>query len=487
MTDEQKQDNDAGDEQANSNGSGENKRQSQNQDQNQGHDYGQDGGSDDGHRSAQNQDQSQSVGQDQGRGEAHDQKPGQRRHHGRTMLVRYGKMGLLGLFRHSEREIPVTTKHVVVQSDRGLEIGTLLSPFCHHRGNCELSDTQIDDYCKASGSNYPLTRKGRFVRYATEQDLNEQWHLEKQAEEEGTYCSELIARYGLPMQLVSVEHLFGGDRIIYFFRSEGRVDFRSLVKELAHEYQTRIEMRQVGARDEARIVADFETCGRECCCKNFLKVLQPVSMRMAKQQKATLDPSKISGRCGRLKCCLRYEDTVYTTLSKKLPRNNTTVLTEKGVGVVVDTQVITQLAKVRLDSGMIIAIPVDELLERNYQRPSAEETPERSEQGTQRKNRSPSRKGRGESDMAQASSTEAQSVSDNGQATPSQGQTESDNTRSTSGMAQTASDDVPVMSDTVRGQEQDAQAGDNSEPGKEGKKRRRRRRRKKKPSGQGNG
>jgi hypothetical protein len=168
------------------------------------------------------------------------------------------------------------------------------------------------------------------------------------------------------MQLVAVEHLFGGDRIIYYFMSEGRVDFRELVKELAHEYQTRIEMRQVGARDEARLVADFETCGRECCCKNFLKVLQPINMRMAKVQKATLDPSKISGRCGRLKCCLRFEDEVYTELSKKMPRVNSWVLTASGAGQILDIQILTQLVRIRLESGRIMAIPVEEIQQRDY-------------------------------------------------------------------------------------------------------------------------
>jgi len=291
--------------------------------------------------------------------------------HGRTVLVRYGKMALLGLFRHNERHFPYDKQYVIIHTDRGMELGEILSPFCHRRGTCELTNDRIEEYCQRSGANYPLSRKGRFVRFATDQDINENWHLEKQAQQEAQFCSELIARHELPMRLVAVEHLFGGDRIIYYFMADGRVDFRGLVKELAHEYQTRIEMRQVGARDEARIIADYETCGRECCCKNFLKVLQPVNMRMAKLQKATLDPSKISGRCGRLKCCLRYEDELYTELNKNLPRNNTCVLTGQGPGVVVETQVITQLVKVQLDGGAVIAVSVDELLDRNHQRPAA--------------------------------------------------------------------------------------------------------------------
>lgn len=279
------------------------------------------------------------------------------------MLVRYGKMGLIGCFKHEERHIPPETKHVIVHTERGMELGELISPFVYNKGLCTISTEQLDQYWRESGPDYPISHQGRFVRFATEQDINEQRHFEKETIEERATCERLIAKYRLPMELVAAEHLFGGDRIVYYFMAEGRVDFRELVKELAHQYQTRIEMRQVGARDEARLVADFETCGRQCCCKNFLKILAPVNMRMAKVQKATLDPSKISGRCGRLKCCLRYEDVVYTELMKKLPKNNTIVLTDQGEGTVIETQIITQLVKVRMKDNRIVAVPLDEIRE----------------------------------------------------------------------------------------------------------------------------
>jgi len=296
--------------------------------------------------------------------------PAKSRHRERIMLVRYGKMGLIGLFRHSEREIPRLATNVIVNTERGLEIGKILSSFCHKRGSWASSEEVTENYCRQSGPNYPITHQGRFVRFATQEDLNEQRHIELEAKEKARFCTELIKKHGLPMRLVETEHLFGGDRIIFYFMSEGRVDFRQLVKELASGYQIRIEMRQIGARDEARLIADFETCGRECCCKGFLKVLQPVNMRMAKMQKATLDPSKISGRCGRLKCCLRYEDQVYGELAQKLPRNNTWVLLEEhGAALVLETQIITQLVKVRLESGRVIAINVDEIKQYNCPAP----------------------------------------------------------------------------------------------------------------------
>jgi len=297
---------------------------------------------------------------------------GRSRH--RTMLVRYGKMNYLGQFRHHEREIAPTTRHVIVQTDRGLEIGEIVSAFFHRRGNCSLSNEMIDTYCQNSGPNYPFSRQGRFVRFANEQDVNEQRHLDLDAREKERFCEQLIEENKLPMRLVTAEHLFGGDRIIYYFTADGRVDFRDLVKRLASEYQTRIEMRQIGARDEARLIADFETCGRQCCCKSFLKVLLPVNMRMAKLQKATLDPSKISGRCGRLKCCLRYEDEVYNVLSKNMPAVNSWVRCEPGLGQVIDKQVLTQLVKLRLQTGRIVALNVEEILERNC--PAPEVIPE---------------------------------------------------------------------------------------------------------------
>jgi cell fate regulator YaaT (PSP1 superfamily) len=165
----------------------------------------------------------------------------------------------------------------------------------------------------------------------------------------------------LPMKIVDAEHIFGGERLIFYFMSDGRVDFRELVKKIAHEHQTRIEMRQIGSRDEAKLLGDVESCGQECCCRKFLKALKPVNMRMAKMQKATLDPSKISGFCGRLKCCLRYEDKTYTELKKHLPKKNARVKTKYGEGKVVDTQILTQLVMVEHDDGTKIAIGLEEL------------------------------------------------------------------------------------------------------------------------------
>jgi hypothetical protein len=175
------------------------------------------------------------------------------------------------------------------------------------------------------------------------------------------FCRKIVRDMGLPMKVIEADHIFGGERIVFYFMSETRVDLRELVKKVAHEYQTRIEMRQIGSRDEAQLLGDYETCGQECCCKKFLKALKPVNMRMAKMQKATLDPSKISGYCGRLKCCLRYEDETYTELKRRLPRKNTRVRSQHGDGRVIDSQILTQLIMVEFDDGRRIAVPLEEL------------------------------------------------------------------------------------------------------------------------------
>jgi len=279
----------------------------------------------------------------------------------KLMLVRYGQMGTLGWFEHNLGRISKLHSKVVIQTDRGLELGDVVGPWCYRAGQFRQSCEQVKDYYSRSGAEQSFGTGGTFVRYATTQDISEEKHLQKNAQQELECCRRFVKELELPMKLVGAEHVFGGERIIFYFTSDGRVDFRELVKKLAHEYQTRIEMRQIGSRDEAKLVADYEICGQLCCCRNFLKILKPVSMRMAKLQKATLDPSKISGHCGRLRCCLRYEDDTYQQLKERLPKRNTQVKTAYGEGKVVNTQILTQLVVVRSDDGKEFAVPVEEI------------------------------------------------------------------------------------------------------------------------------
>lgn len=278
------------------------------------------------------------------------------------MLISYGRIGLMGWFEHNESVVPKLNSKAIIKTERGLELGQVVGVHNYRGGQYRNTPEQVENYYGNLGSNSPVGPGGTFVRFATHEDIREQEHLVISEKEEIACCEKYIKEFGLPMRIVDAEHLFGGERIIYYFTSEGRVDFRELVKTLAREYQTRIELRQIGARDEAKLVSDYETCGQQCCCSRFLKILEPVNMRMAKLQKATLDPSKISGHCGRLKCCLRYEDLTYMELKDKLPPRNATVRTPKGVGRVVDVQILTQLVVVQDALGDRQAWPVDELL-----------------------------------------------------------------------------------------------------------------------------
>ena len=277
------------------------------------------------------------------------------------MLIRYGRMNLLGFFEHNQAHVPRLSTRVVVKTDKGLELGRVVGRFAYKAGRFKLSRDMVKKYFEDSNIDFPPRSVGKVIRYATASDISEEKHLRQSAAEEMESCRRFVKELDLPMKIVDADHIFGGERIIFYFMSDGRVDFRELVKKLGQEYQTRIEMHQIGSRDEGRLFADCEICGQQCCCERFLKALKPVNMRMAKMQKATLDPSKISGYCGRLKCCLRYEDATYTQLKKRLPKNGARVKTKYGEGKVVDTQILTQLVVVEHDDGQKIAVDVEEL------------------------------------------------------------------------------------------------------------------------------
>jgi len=276
-----------------------------------------------------------------------------------TTAVRFGYMKYIGECSHAPDMKFTCGAKVIIQTKRGIEFGEQVSQTCH---GCDKSVTrdEMRAWVDACGQDSFIFEAGRILREATAADLAEYAHIQAENRQKRNFCQDLADRHRLPMQAVECETLFGGERIIFYFLSEERIDFREVVKELAHEYRTRIEMRQVGARDEARLLADYETCGREVCCKVFLKTLRPISMRMAKLQKATLDPSQVSGRCGRLKCCLRYEHVAYEELDKQLPRNGLRIRTNHGEGVVVNRQILTQLVQIRKDDGAMITVVAED-------------------------------------------------------------------------------------------------------------------------------
>ncbi len=225
-------------------------------------------------------------------------------------IVRYGVMRFLGVFSPAGGREYRRGASVIARTDRGLEEGEVL---------CEASPDALERL-KDPGA-------GQILRETTAEDRNELSRIQQQARKEFEVARQHVERLGLKMQLVDIEHLFGGERVVIYYLAENRVDFRELVRALAGEFQTRIEMRQIGVRDEAKLLADYGDCGCPVCCNTHLAQMPPVSMRMAKLQKATLDPTKISGRCGRLKCCLRYEYENYEQAERAAGDNDKTQAT----------------------------------------------------------------------------------------------------------------------------------------------------------------
>lgn len=284
----------------------------------------------------------------------------------KTIVVRYGQMSLIGEFPYGGDAKPGCGSKLVARTPRGTELCEMLTTSCTNAGCAKsVSRKEVLKYIDNSGGrDFPWATRGRILRIATIDDLNAHSALSAKKPEWIRICKGLIISHELDMKLVDVEPILGEEVLTFYFMSEDRVDFRELVRELAAACGTRIEMRQVGARDEARLVADYERCGQHCCCKNFLKVLRPVSMKSAKLQKTTLDPMKISGRCGRLMCCLRYEDATYAELRKNLPHRKSRVGTMEGPGIVMDTKILVQLALVKLEhDDREIAVPIEELMD----------------------------------------------------------------------------------------------------------------------------
>lgn len=281
----------------------------------------------------------------------------------KSIVVRYGYQKLVAELPYDGTAKPGCGSKMVVRTPRGTELAEMLTTTCANSG-CSKSVSRKDmlKYIENSGGkDFPFTDQGKVLRVAEVADLNEQARLDARKPEVLKMSKQFVKELDLKMKPVETELLLGGERIIIYYTAEQWVDFRELVKMLAGELQTRIEMHQVNDREEARLVADYERCGQYCCCKNFLKVLKPVSMRSAKVQKATLDPQKISGRCGRLMCCLRYEDETYETLRKKLPHRKTVVETGDGIGIVIGSQILTQLVLVKIAPSAPAAYPLENI------------------------------------------------------------------------------------------------------------------------------
>ena len=231
---------------------------------------------------------------------------------------------------------PKTGDRIVVETAQGMECGT-----------CTQTDRPAEEN--------PSRPVKKIIRVATAEDIQ---HLEdnrRREKEAFSVCEKKIAVHKLEMKLVGVEYTFDNSKLLFYFTADGRVDFRELVRDLASVFRTRIELRQVGVRDEAKMIGGLGICGREFCCTGFLRDFQPVSIKMAKEQNLSLNPVKISGTCGRLMCCLKYEQNAYEYLHRISPHYGAAVSTPKGRGVVTDVNLLTGKIKVQMDNteGML--------------------------------------------------------------------------------------------------------------------------------------
>lgn len=247
-----------------------------------------------------------------------------------VISVRFKNRGKSYFFAPNGKSVK-TGEQVIVETSKGLEIA-----------DCSCGNHMVED-------NAVVQPLRPVVRIATKDDLRVA-EINKQREKEAYgICQKKIAEHGLDMKLVDVECNFEGNKTIFFFTSDGRVDFRELVKDLAGIFRNRIELRQIGVRDEAKMLGGLGICGRPFCCSKFLNDFQPVSTKMAKMQSMSLNPSKISGSCGRLMCCLRYEQEAYEELVKNVPKQGAFVETPTGYGIVTQVNLLRQLVKVKLD------------------------------------------------------------------------------------------------------------------------------------------
>jgi cell fate regulator YaaT (PSP1 superfamily) len=220
--------------------------------------------------------------------------------------------------------------HVIVETSRGVEMGIV------RNGRFEVSEKDFGRSVK------PV------VRIATLEDLQVEKDNHEKRFEAIRLCKQKITEYGLQMKLIDAEYTFDSAKLIFYFTAEKRVDFRDLVKDLAGHFRVRIELRQIGVRDETRILGGFGTCGRELCCKGWLTDFEPVSIKMAKVQNLSLNPSKISGCCGRLMCCLKFENETYTELKEGMPENGEVVKTKEGIARVCEANIFDGIVKVRM-------------------------------------------------------------------------------------------------------------------------------------------
>lgn len=246
--------------------------------------------------------------------------------------VRFKKAGKIYYFDPDNLNIDAGA-NVIVETARGVEFGEAVIP------NREVPDEEIVAPLK------------KVMRIASPEDSKHAEENRKKEKEAFATCLQKIRDHNLEMKLIDVEYTFDNNKILFYFTADGRVDFRELVKDLAAVFKTRIELRQIGVRDESKMMGGIGVCGRVLCCSSYLGEFQPVSIKMAKEQGLSLNPTKISGTCGRLMCCLKYEQDAYEEIIRRIPKTGAIVETPEGQGVVMDISLLKELVKVRLDKG----------------------------------------------------------------------------------------------------------------------------------------
>ena len=246
--------------------------------------------------------------------------------------VRFKKAGKIYYFDPADMDIQKDT-YVVVETARGIEFGECVI------GIKEISEDDIVAPLKS------------VLRIATEEDINKHFKNKDKEKDAFEICLKKIQEHGLTMKLIDVEYTFDNNKVIFYFTADGRVDFRELVKDLATIFKTRIELRQIGVRDEAKMLGGLGPCGRTLCCSTFLGDFASVSIKMAKEQNLSLNPTKISGICGRLMCCLNYEQSTYEDIRKRMPKVGSIVKTNEGTGEVFSNNIVKESVKVKLRKG----------------------------------------------------------------------------------------------------------------------------------------
>lgn len=246
--------------------------------------------------------------------------------------VRFKTAGKIYYFDPGELVIDLNS-NVIVETARGIEFGLVVVP------NREVDESEIVAPLK------------KVIRIATDEDVAHAAENEKKEKEAFNICLQKINDHKLDMKLIDVEYTFDNNKVLFYFTADGRVDFRELVKDLAAVFKTRIELRQIGVRDESKMMGGIGICGRVLCCNSFLGEFQPVSIKMAKEQSLSLNPTKISGTCGRLMCCLKYEQEAYEDLLDRVPKVGAIVDTPEGQGTVVEVNLLKEILKIKLDLG----------------------------------------------------------------------------------------------------------------------------------------